>query len=101
MGAKRLSSNTIQILWRASQIYNYSLKLTLFLKEGKRSGKRLKKGKKEMKRKKYILYGLNVKIKDKLFFCILNSVQIIKKKNCQIINKTLKQTQFTSQWNVE
>ena len=33
-----------------------------------------------MKRKKYILYGLNVKIKDKLLFCILNLVQIIKKK---------------------
>ena len=44
--AKRFSSNLIQILWRGSQIYNYSLKLTLFLKEGKRSGKRLKNGKK-------------------------------------------------------
>ena len=39
----KFSSNAIKILWRGSQIYNYSLKLTLFLKEGKRSGKRLKK----------------------------------------------------------
>ena len=57
MGAKRFSSNVIKILWRGSQIYNYSLKLTLFLKEGKRNGKQLKKkGKKEMKRKKYSLW---------------------------------------------
>ena len=46
-GAKTFSSNAIQILRRGSQIYNYSLKLTLFLKEGKRSGKRLKNGKKQ------------------------------------------------------
>ena len=39
----KFSSNAIKILWRGSQIYNYSLKLTLFLKEGKRSGKQLKK----------------------------------------------------------
>ena len=80
MGAKRFSYNAIQILWRGSQIYNYSLKLTLFLKEGKRSGKRLKQWEKKRWKGKNILYGLNVKIKDKLFFCILNSVQIIKKK---------------------
>ena len=80
MGAKRLSSNAIKILWRGSRIYNYSLKLTLFLKEGKRNGKQLKKKEKKRWKGKNILYGLNVKIKDKLLFCILNSVQIIKKK---------------------
>ena len=72
MGAKRLSSNTIQILWRASQIYNYSLKLTIFLKEGKRRRKRLKKREKKRWKGKNILHGLNVKIKGKLLFCILN-----------------------------
>ena len=80
MGAKRLSSNAIKILWRGSRIYNYSLKLTLFLKEGKRNGKQLKKKEKKRWKGKNILYGLNVKIKDKLLFCILNLVQIIKKK---------------------
>ena len=100
MGAKRLSSNAIKILWRGSRIYNYSLKLTLFLKEGKRNGKQLKKKEKKRWKGKNILYGLNVKIKDKLLFCILNLVQIIKKKIVKF-NKTLKQTQFTSQWNVE
>ena len=80
MGAKRLSSNAIKILWRGSRIYNYSLKLTLFLKEGKRNGKQLKKKEKKRWKGKNILYGLNVKIKDKLLFCILNSIQIIKKK---------------------
>ena len=72
MGAKRFSSNAIQILWRGSQIYNYSLKLTLFLKEGKRSGKWLKKREKKRWKGKNILYGLNVKIKGKLLFFILN-----------------------------
>ena len=80
MGAKRFSSNVIKILWRGSRIYNYSLKLTLFLKEGKRNGKQLKKKEKKRWKGKNILYGLNVKIKDKLLFCILNLVQIIKKK---------------------
>ena len=80
MGAKRLSSNAIKILWRGSRIYNYSLKLTLFLKEGKRNGKQFKKKEKKRWKGKNILYGLNVKIKDKLLFCILNLVQIIKKK---------------------
>ena len=65
----KFSSNAIKILWRGSQIYNYSLKLTLFLKEGKRSGKRLKK---KRWKGKNIIYGLNVKIKGKLLFCILN-----------------------------
>ena len=46
MGTKRFSTNAIQILRRGSHIYNYPLKLSLFLKEGKRSGKRLKNGKK-------------------------------------------------------
>ena len=46
MGDKRFSSDAILILRRGSHIYNYSLKLTLILKAGKRSGKRLKNGKK-------------------------------------------------------
>ena len=74
LGAKRFSSNAIQILRRVSHIYNYSVKLTLFLKEGKRSGKRLKNGKKkEMKREKYSLW-FESKNKRLFLFCILNYI---------------------------
>ena len=44
----------------------------MFLKEAKRRGKWLKKREKNRWKGKNILYGLNVKIKGKLLFCILN-----------------------------